>query len=71
MTARTAFLIIGLALLGAVLYAPHVDALGVGRLGLGVGKLGAAASQGSNGNPPASCSNKLDFTQVCNSQYLL
>lgn len=69
MTARTAFLILGIAALVAVSYAPQVTALGIGRLGLGMGKLGAADSQGSNGIPPVGCvpgapTGQMDFS-VC------
>lgn len=66
MTARTAFLIMGLAALAAASYAPQVTALGVGRIGLGMGKLGAAASQGSNGIAPVGCgSGVIDLSTGC------
>jgi hypothetical protein len=66
MTARAAFLILGIAALVAVSYAPQVTALGVGRLGLGMGKLGAADSQGSNGTAPTGCgSGVIDLSTGC------
>lgn len=66
MTARTAFLILGLAALVAASYAPQVAALGIGRLGLGVGKLGAADSQGSNGIAPVGCgAGVIDLSTGC------
>lgn len=44
----------------------HAFGLGLGNR---FGKLGAA--NGGGGIVPVSCSNKLDFSQSCNSQYLL
>lgn len=43
----------------------------IGREGLGMGKLGAAGSQGSNGAAPTVCTTTgLIFNLPCNTQYL-
>ena len=43
----------------------------IGREGLGLGKLGAAGSKGSNGIAPVGCTTTgLIFTLPCNTQYL-
>ncbi len=44
---------------------------GFGRLGAGLGKLGSQGKGGGGGGgPPPSCSNSLDFSDACNSQYI-
>lgn len=65
MTARTAFLILGIVALAGLSYAPKVTALGVGHSGIGMGKLGAASSQGSNGVAPVGCSGVIDLSTGC------
>jgi hypothetical protein len=59
MTARTAFFLLGIAALVAFSAGGSIArTFGIGHLGLGKGKLGAAGSQGSNGTPPTSaCTN--------------
>lgn len=64
MTARNAFLILAIMALIAS-YAPQVVALGIGRLGLGMGKLGVADVQGSNGSAPAGCTGAIDLSKGC------
>lgn len=69
MSARNIALAVLVAVSLAVACAPQVTALGVGRLGLGMGKLGAADSQGSNGTAPVGCvpgapTGQMDFS-VC------
>lgn len=72
MTARTAFLILGIAALAALSAGDgFARSFGLGHLGLGMGKLGAAGSKGSNGTAPVGCSPLgLKFNVACNSQYL-
>lgn len=57
--------IVGLALL-ATIAAAHAFGFGLGNRFGKMGSLGA----GNGGSPPPACSNRLDFSQACNSQYL-
>lgn len=67
MNARTAFLIIGIAALAAFSAGEgFARSFGLGHLGLGMGKLGAAGSQGSNGVAPVGCgSGVIDLSTGC------
>lgn len=56
MTRTIAALLVLLALAGGAAHA-----LGIGHLGMGIGKLGATAP---------GCTNQLNFSVACNSQYL-
>ena len=61
-------------LIAALLAATQSEAkrFWLGREGLGMGKLGAAGSQGSNGAAPTVCTTTgLAFNLPCNTQYLL
>lgn len=61
-------IVIAGSLLLASIYAAH--AINFGRQGVVFGKLGAMPGAGVPGPPPPACSNELDFTDACNSQYV-
>lgn len=73
MTGRTLALIF---LLAALAFTARADGIGgaVGPtegLGSGIGgQSGIAVGSGGGGPPPAGCSNSLDFSKACNSQYI-
>jgi hypothetical protein len=71
MKARIAAFLV-LALLAALLSSDvGARTFGLGHLGLGLGKLGAAGSKGSNGTAPVGCTTTgLQFNLPCNTQYL-
>lgn len=53
--------------LAAGIYGAHAFGLGEGNR---FGRLGSFKKSGGTA-PPPTCSNQLDFSQACNSQYLL
>jgi hypothetical protein len=69
-------LIAALALLcGCFLFqiGPHAGNLEVAQIGPGSGgsvPIGSVGGASSGGEPPPTCSNALDFSQACNSQYI-
>jgi len=58
---------IALLALVAGIYAAHAFGLGEGNR---FGRLGVASKSGTAGPPPPLCSNALDFSVACNSQYI-
>lgn len=62
---RLATLLLLIAAL-ALSFAPEVTAFGLGKRGAGFGKLGAAASKGSNGIAPVACgTGVIDLSAGC------
>jgi len=59
------------SLLFASIYAAH--AFGLGREGLGFGKLGVASKAGTGSAPPSSCASTgiYDLSNVCNDVYFI
>lgn len=60
--------ILALMLAAAAQAPPQGIPIGPGFVGF---PLGPGTSMTAGGGPPPSCSNKLDFSQACNSQYLI
>jgi hypothetical protein len=54
---------LAILLLGISIYA--ANAFGLGREGLGFGKLGVASKAGTGGAPPSSCNGAIDLSTGC------